>query len=276
MQPLSVVIITYNEEENIARCLDSVRSLADEVIVVDSYSTDNTVDIARSMGAVVYREKFRGYIGQKNLAMQLASYNYILSLDADEALDSQLAAAIMEEKKTLVHRAYSMNRCTRYCGHFIRHGLWYPDRKIRLFDRRIARWGGLNPHDKIQMDKGYPVHHLPGDILHYSFNTPEDLVWQNNRLSSIAATSLYNIGVRSSWYKLVVRPAWAFVNGYILRGGFLDGADGFTIAVNTSHQVFLKYSKLAKMEKLNRRNRSRVIAQPLVPQGRPVAGKKVL
>lgn len=278
MQPLSAVIITYNEEENIARCLDSIGSLADEVIVVDSYSTDNTVDIARSMGAVVYREKFRGYIGQKNLAIELASYNYILSLDADEALHPGLAAAILEEKKTFLHRAYSMNRCTRYCGHFIRHGLWYPDKKIRLFDRRIAAWGGLNPHDKIQLKNGYAVKHLKGDLLHYSFNTPEDLVWQNNRLSSIAAASLYNTGVRSSWYKLTVRPAWAFLNGYLLRGGFLDGADGYTIAVNTAHQVFLKYSKLAKMEKVNRKTSAARLSKSMVKPGRSLAGegKRVL
>jgi glycosyltransferase involved in cell wall biosynthesis len=271
MQPLSVVIITYNEEQNIARCLDSVKSLADEIIVLDSYSTDNTIEIARAHGAIVYREKFRGYIGQKNLAMQLASNNYILSLDADEALDNQLAAAILQEKKSLLHRAYSMNRCTNYCGRYIRHGLWYPDKKIRLFDRRIATWGGLNPHDKIQLEKGFAVHHLPGDILHYSFNTLEDLVWQNNRLSSIAATSLYNIGRRSSWYKMLVRPTWAFINGYLFRRGFLDGSDGFTIAINTSHQVFLKYNKLYKLQRSKSKKASSGIPKPLLPEKKTVA-----
>src|SRR5262245_55788275 len=145
MQPLSVVIITYNEEHNIARCIDSVKTVANEVIVLDSFSTDQTVAIARLHGAIVYQEKFRGYIGQKNLAMQFASHNYILSLDADEALDDKLAASILKAKKSFSSRAYRMNRCTNFCGRFIRHGLWYPDRKIRLFDRRIAKWGGLNP-----------------------------------------------------------------------------------------------------------------------------------
>lgn len=272
MQPLSVVIITYNEEHNIARCLNSVRSLADEIIVLDSYSTDNTVEIARSLGATIYLEKFRGYIGQKNLAMQYAAHNYILSLDADEALDDQLAAAILEEKKSLVHRAYRMNRCTNYCGRFIRHGLWYPDRKIRLFDRRIAKWGGLNPHDKIILQEGYPVHHLKGDILHYSFNTIDDHIWQNNRLSSIAATSLYNIGTRSSWYKMLVRPAWAFLNGYFLRMGFLDGASGFTIAVNTSHQVFLKYSKLYKLQRGAYKKAASSLKKPVLPEKKSATG----
>lgn len=271
MQPLSVVIITFNEEQNIARCLNSVRSLADEVIVLDSYSTDNTVAIARSFGATVYFEKFRGYIGQKNLAMQYASNNYILSLDADEALDERLAASILEEKKSLLHRAYSMNRCTSYCGHFIRHGLWYPDRKIRLFDRRVAKWGGLNPHDKIVVQEGFPVCHLQGDILHYSFNSVDDHIWQNNRLSSIAATSLYNIDKRSSWFKMLVRPAWAFINGYFFRRGFLDGADGFTIAVNTAHQVFLKYNKLYRMQRAKKTKASASLTRPLLPEKRSAA-----
>ena len=247
MQPLSVVIITYNEEHNIARCIDSVKSLADEIIVLDSFSTDRTVEIARNHGAIIYRERFRGYIGQKNLAMQLASNNYILSLDADEALDDELAASILQAKEGFPHRAYRMNRCTSYCGRFMRHGLWYPDKKIRLFDRRIAKWGGLNPHDKIELMDGFTFQHLKGNILHYAFDTTDDLIWRNNRISSIAAMSLYNTGKRSSWFKMLVRPTWAFLNGYFFRFGFLDGFEGFSFAVNTAHQVFLKYSKLYKL-----------------------------
>jgi len=223
--------------------------VADEIIVLDSFSTDATVTIARNAGAIVYQEKFRGYIGQKNRVMQLAAHNYLLSLDADEALDTTLIASILEAKKSLSFRAYRMNRCTNYCGKFIRHGLWYPDTKIRLFDRRCASWGGMNPHDKIEVEKKYPVKKLKGDILHYSFATPEDLIWQNNHLSSIAARSLYDRGKRSNWYKMLVRPAWAFLNGYIFRLGFLDRFEGFAIAVHTSHQVFLKYSKLYRMQR---------------------------
>ena len=178
MHPLSAVIITFNEEQNIERCIKSVKEVADEIIVLDSFSTDQTVNIARSSGAVVYQEKFRGYIGQKNLAIQLASYDYVLSLDADEALDEELAAYILQVKKDFSRRAYRVNRCTNYCGHFIRHGLWYPDRKIRLFDRRCARWAGMNPHDKIEVDNNFSTGQLAGDILHYSFSTADDLVWQ--------------------------------------------------------------------------------------------------
>ena len=152
MVQLSAVIITFNEESNITRCILSLKAVADEIIVVDSYSTDNTAGIARSLGATVYQEKFRGYIGQKNFALQLASHRYVLSLDADEELDEKLIASILEEKKSFPKRAYCMNRCTRLSGHFIKHGLWYPDKKLRLFNRQLGKCGGLNPHDKIIME----------------------------------------------------------------------------------------------------------------------------
>ena len=273
MHPLSVVIITFNEEHNIRRCIESVEKVADEIIVLDSYSKDRTVEIARSMGAITHQERFRGYIGQKNLAMQLASHNYILSLDADEALDEELTASILAAKENFPHRAYRMNRCTSYCGRFMRHGLWYPDKKIRLFDRRIARWGGLNPHDKIELQQGFTFHHLKGNILHYAFDTTEDLIWRNNRISSIAAMSLYNIGRRSSWYKMIVHPAWAFANGYFLRLGFLEGFEGFSFAVNISHQVFLKYSKLYKLQRSSKKKINSPAQPHLLPGKKSAIGE---
>jgi len=273
MHPLSVIIITFNEEHNIARCINSVKKVADEVIVLDSFSTDNTVAIARDLGAVIYQEKFRGYIGQKNLAIRYASNNYVLSLDADEALDEPLSDSILEAKKTFDFRVYRMNRCTNYCGHFIRHGLWYPDKKLRLFDRRIAGWGGLNPHDKVLLNGKFPIKHLRGDILHYSFEKPEDLVWQNNRMTSIAAASLYANGRRSSWFKMLVKPSWAFFYGYICKLGFLDGADGFTISVSTSYQVFLKYSKLYRLQKANQKKSLPPIAKIFEPGSKQTANE---
>lgn len=250
MYPLSAVIVTFNEEHNIGRCIESVKEVADEIIVLDSFSTDRTVAIARSLGAIVHQEKFRGNIEQKNLVVQLAFNDYVLSLDADEALDAKLIVSIREAKKSFSYRAYGMNRCTNYCGHFIRHGLWYPDRKIRLFDRTCVRWGDVNLRDRIKMHGDFPIGKLDGEILHYSFDSPDDLVWQNNRLSSIAAASLYTRGQRSSWFKMLFRPAWTFINGYFFRWGFLDGFDGFVIAVHTSHQVFMKYSKLSRIQRL--------------------------
>lgn len=275
MQPISAVIITYNEETNIERCILSVRRVADEVVVVDSFSSDRTVEIAERLGAVVYQEKFRGYIGQKNMAMQLASHHYILSLDADEALDEELAAAIIREKESLLARAYSMNRCTQYCGRFLRHGLWYPDRKIRLFDRRIARWGGLNPHDRIELSPAFPVKHLQGDILHYAFETVEDLVWRNNRISSIAASSYYSVGRKSNWLRMLIHPAWAFVHGYFIKLGFLDGIEGFSFAIQSANQVFLKYNKLYRLRQAVRHRKTiSPLARPFPPAQKNVSGEK--
>ena len=250
MNFLSVLIITLNEEKNIARCIDSVRHIADEIIILDCFSTDNTVEIARNMGAIVHQQKFKGYIEQKNCALELASYDFVLSLDADEAIDEKLAQRILEEKEHFNYSAYRMNRCTSYCGRFIRHGLWYPDKKIRLFDRRSAEWGGMNPHDKIKLAGDGMVKHLPGNILHFSYNSIEEHIQQNNKLSSIAAHSLYKTGKRVHWIKLLINPGWAFINGYFFRFGFLDGFYGFVIAVNASHQTFLKYIKLLQLQRL--------------------------
>jgi glycosyltransferase involved in cell wall biosynthesis len=244
MEKLSVVIITYNEEKNIGRCIDSVKSIADEILILDSNSTDQTAPIAESKGAMVRKESFRGHIQMKNRAVELASNNYILSLDADEALDLQLTEAIRKVKLNFTDKAYRMNRCTNYCGQFIRHGSWYPDRKIRLFDRRIAQWGGINPHDKIVVQENTNVEQLHGDILHYSYYTIAEHVAQNNKFSTISAESLFAQGKKTSLLKIIVNPVWAFLQSYFMRAGFLDGLFGFIIAIEISHLTFLKHVKL--------------------------------
>jgi glycosyltransferase involved in cell wall biosynthesis len=249
MDLLSVVIISFNEEENIGRCIDSVRKIADEIIVVDSFSTDRTRDIAIQKGAIVKQEPFRGYIEQKNLALKLASYDFTLSIDADEILDDNLSNSIAAEKKQFRARAYSMNRCANYCGKFIRHGLWYPDTKVRLFDKRIASWGGTNPHDKIELKENINIQHLVGDILHYSYNSIEEHMVQSNNFTTISAASMYEKGQRSNWIKILVNPFWTFLHGYLIRVGFLDGFYGFVIAINSAHQTFLKYIKLYRLQR---------------------------
>src|SRR5688572_4200682 len=142
MTGLSVVIITYNEEEKIGQCIDSVKEIADEVVVLDSLSTDNTLAIAKEKNAVIYSHPFEGYSENKNKALQLASHDYALILDADEALSDELAASVKAVKQKGFSGAYTMNRCTNYCGKFIRHGTWYPDKKLRLFNRHRAASGG--------------------------------------------------------------------------------------------------------------------------------------
>ena len=244
MEKLSVVIICFNEEKNISRCIDSVLDVADEILILDSYSTDQTVAIAESRGAIVKQEIFKGFIEKKNKAIELASHYYVLSLDADEALDPLLARSILRIKENFKNRAYRMNRCSNYCGKFIRHGSWYPDTKIRLFDRRVAHWGGTNPHDKVVLQEKIQIEHLKGDILHYSYHTISEHVIQNNKLSTLAAESLYSEGRKTNLLNIIIRPWWAFFVSFIFRAGILDGLLGFVIAIQIAHMTFLKHLKL--------------------------------
>jgi glycosyltransferase involved in cell wall biosynthesis len=244
MEKLSVVIISFNEEKNISRCIDSVKAVADEILILDSNSTDQTVAIAESKGAVVKQEVFKGFIQKKNKAVELASYDYVLSLDADEALDPVLSDSICRAKENFKSHAYRMNRCSNYCGKFIRHGSWYPDTKIRLFDRKIALWGGTNPHDKIILPDNTETEHLKGDILHYSYHTISEHVAQNNKLSTLAAESLFASGKKTNLFNVFAHPWWAFFQCYVIRAGFLDGLFGLVIAIQISHMTFLKHLKL--------------------------------
>jgi hypothetical protein len=248
-QHLSAVIITYNEEKNIARCIESVREIADEIVVLDSFSTDHTIEIARNLGAIVHQQPFAGYIEQKNAALALARFDYVLSLDADEALDSAALQSIASEKRNFSAQAYTINRCTNYCGRFIRHGSWYPDRKLRLFDKRISWWDGVNPHDRIEVQMPSLIKHLKGDILHYSYHTISEHILQNNKFSTLTAEALHRKGRKTSIFNMIINPWWAFFLSYFLRAGFLDGVDGLVIAVNIAQLSFLKHVKLYRLQK---------------------------
>jgi glycosyltransferase involved in cell wall biosynthesis len=253
MQSVSAVIITFNEESTIARCIQSLLAIVAEVIVLDSNSTDNTVNIASSLGAKVYQQAFAGYVEQKNAAVALANHDWVLCLDADEALDDQLASQIAKLTLSDERIAYRMNRCTNYCGQFIRHGSWYPDTKLRLFHRAQARWGGVNPHDEVVTDSDVKTIHLPGDILHFSYNSIAEHVAQNNRFSSIAAQAMHEQGRRTTMFKIIFNPGWAFFRSYLVRLGFLDGLYGFIIAKNIAHLTFLKHAKWLQLQRSGKR-----------------------
>lgn len=241
---ISVVIITYNEEKNIERCLLSIKKIADEIVVVDSFSTDNTEKIARKFGAKFIKNKFEGHIEQKNFAMLQAENDYILSLDADEALSPKLLTEIEKVKQNWQFDAYSFNRLNNFCGKWIKHSGWYPDKKIRLWDKRKARWGGKNPHDHVICGKNCTLKHLKGDLLHYSFISINQHVEQINKFSEIKAEGLYKKGKNANLFHIVFSPTIKFFKSYILKLGFLDGFYGFVIAINSAHSNFLKYSKL--------------------------------
>lgn len=246
MRQLSVVVITYNEERNLARCLASVQGVADDVVVVDSFSTDGTEAIARAHGARFVQHAFAGHIEQKNWAITQARHPFILSLDADEALDDRLRAAVAAAKSGTAD-GYTMNRLTNYCGAWIRHGGWYPDVKLRLWDSTKGRWTGINPHDRYELQPGARIEHLPGDILHYSYYSRADHYRQVEYFTTIAARALKEKGRRASLVKRWLAPVAKFVGAYFLQLGVLDGGPGFTIARISAYATWLKYEKLRKL-----------------------------
>lgn len=241
---ISAAIITFNEERNIARCLESLRGVADEIVVVDSFSKDKTEAICREAGVRFMTNKFDGHIQQKNFAIDQTTHDWVLSLDADEALDENLKKSILAIKENPKFNGYSMNRLTNYCGHWVRHCGWYPDTKVRLVHKAHARWTGVNPHDRLDMLHGEHHGHLHGDILHYSYYTQEDHLKQIEYFGDISAKELFQRGVNISTFMLWLKVVAQFFKSYFLKLGFLDGATGWTISHLSAYATLRKYSKL--------------------------------
>ena len=247
---ISAVVITYNEENNIGRCLESIMDTVDEIVVVDSYSTDATGEICKEKGVIFLQHSFEGHIEQKNYALSCAANHYVLSLDADEALSETLMQSIQAAKENWQADGYGVNRLTNYCGKWIRHCGWYPDRKIRMWDRRKGHWGGVNPHDHVVMDAKSRTHHLSGDLLHFSYPTIRNHIAQINRFSDIAAREALERGRRSNLFlDICLNPLLTFFKKYLLKLGVLDGYEGFVISISTAYGKFLKYIKLRELER---------------------------
>lgn len=244
---ISAVIITYNEESNIARCLESLQDVADEVVVVDSFSTDNTRNIAEKYHVRFVEHEFQGYVEQKNFALSQAAYHHILSLDADEELSDALKNEIIAIKNNWRFDGYYLNRLSRYCGRWIRHGAWHPDYKLRLFDRRKGQWSGLNPHDHIVLEPKTRTRKLKGKLLHYTYDSVEDHFVKMNRFSDIQAKEFYRYGMLPGYLKPLVHSFWRFVRDFFFKGGFLDGKYGYVIARNSAKETLMKYSKLREV-----------------------------
>lgn len=245
MAPLSIAIITYNEERNILRCLNSVRDLANEIVVVDSGSTDRTRSLALEAGARVVEHAFEGHIQQKNYALSCCTHEWVLSLDADEALSDEVRDALRNVLQDPRHDGYRMNRLTNYCGSWIRHGGWYPDRKLRLFRRTKGSWTGVNPHDRFELhDPNAAVGQLRGDLLHYSYRTISDHLRQIDYFTDITARELWSRGMTAPVWKIILAPPFRFLRDYVLKGGCLDGFHGFVIASLSAGSVLIKYTKL--------------------------------
>lgn len=246
---LSAVIITFNEEDKIGRCIDSLKEIADEVIVVDSLSTDRTAEICGSKGATVISQLFLGYIEQKNFALDKANFDYVISLDADEALSPELITSIRTIKQNFKADAYEFNRLTNFCGKWIRHGGWYPDTKLRIWNKIKGRWGGTNPHDKVIMESNSIIKKLDGDLLHYSIDSIDQHIDQIQKFTTIAAYALHEKGKETSIATILLNSSFKFIRDYFLRFGFLDGFYGYVIAKNSAFAKYLKYLKLYELNK---------------------------
>lgn len=240
---ISAAIVALNEERNIARAIQSL-TCADEIVVVDSGSTDRTRAIAASMGARVVPECWRGYAAQKNFAAASAHNDWILSLDADEALTPELAAEIEGLKNRESDAAgYSFPRRAQYLGRWINHSGWYPDRKVRLYNRARAQWVGAYVHESVRVDGR--VAELKSDLLHYTCDSLSAHLRTLDRYTSLAAEELRASGQSASLRRLTIDPAWTFFKSYVIQRGFLDGLQGLAIAWMAALYTFLKYAKAA-------------------------------
>jgi glycosyltransferase involved in cell wall biosynthesis len=238
---ISATIITYNEGRNLPRAIESLRC-ADEIVVIDSGSTDRTIEIAQKLGARVVETVWRGYANQKNFASEQAAYDWILSLDADESLSEALEAEIWRLKKSGPQcDAYTMPRMARYLGRWIRHSGWYPDRKVRLYDRRKATWVGAFVHESVKV-RGR-IGHLESNLLHFTCSSLSEHLRTMDRYTTLAAEQMLASGERPTWTRLIFTPPWTFLQTYFLKLGFLDGLEGLAIANMAAFYHFVKFAK---------------------------------
>jgi len=244
---ISAVIITFNESSNIGRCIEALLPVADEILVVDSYSTDNTQAICEQYKVRFVSHVFEGYAEQKNYGIALTNYAYVLSVDADEVLSDDLKKAILTIKKQALFDAYYLNRLTNFCGQWIKHGDWYPDRKLRLFNKEKAQWGGGAVHETLLLAVDATTQQLQGDLWHYSFTSIEQHIQQINSFTTLAAKHLYEQGKTASVYQLYLKPNVKFFWSYIVKLGFLDGYYGYVVCKNSAQATFLKYAKLKRL-----------------------------
>jgi glycosyltransferase involved in cell wall biosynthesis len=243
MPQLSVVIITFNEERNIERCLASLRGIADDILVVDSFSTDKTREICERHGVTFIQKQWAGYSPTKNYANTQAKFDWVLSLDADEALSDELRTSILELKNKNEMLTCSFNRLTNYCGTWIRHCGWYPDIKLRIFDRRKTSWHG-EIHEELVPGVPVEIRHLKGDCLHYSYYSVDEHYLQAEKFSSLSAKAMFEKGKKISSAGIVLKTLSKFLRNYFLKLGFLDGKAGYTVCRVAAHETKLKYSKL--------------------------------
>ncbi len=255
---ISAVIIAFNEEQKIAEAIKSV-DWADEILVVDSESTDRTREIAESLGAKVLIEKWQGFSKQKQFAADSATHDWIFSLDADECVSEELKSEILQLKnltKNQLADGYKIPRLSFYMNHPIRHGGWYPDWQLRFFNRQKGKWKDVLIHESVEMQTDAAVEKLNGDILHYSVeNASHHHRMIGERYAPLSARQMFERGRRTSALKIATVGLTTFLQTYVLKAGFLDGLAGFCIARFAAHHAFLKHLLLWEMQVQNPESR---------------------
>lgn len=248
---LSIIIITLNEERNIARCIDSIHSLADEIIIVDSGSEDKTEEIALSRNVHFHKSEWKSYGAARNLATELSKNDWILALDADEAPSKELIKSIstLKNQGSEERTVYRFNRLTNYCGHWVRHSGWYPDSKIRIYNKRHTQWNNAIVHEALENIDDLKVHHLDGDLLHYSYYSRVEHRERADKYSRLTALKFHRAHKKAGYLKPYFSMLAKFISMYILKLGFLDGKAGLDIARISALSNKLKYEELRRLNK---------------------------
>jgi glycosyltransferase involved in cell wall biosynthesis len=247
--PISGVVICFNEADRIGRCLESL-AFCDEIVVVDSGSTDGTREVARRFTDRVVEQPFLGYVKQKNFALELAKHDWVICLDADEALSPELRDAVIaavSQEGPDAPAGYELDRVTHYLGVWHDHGEWYPDWQLRVFRRSRGHWAGMDPHDRVELEGR--SERLPGRLYHWNYRSVSEHIQTTDRFSARMAKSMQEAGVRFRVSDMLLRPIGRFFKGYVLRRGYRNGLPGFIVSAATAYYVFMKYVKLWELER---------------------------
>ncbi|MGM0478333.1 MAG: glycosyltransferase family 2 protein [Bacteroidota bacterium] len=244
---ITATIITLNEERNIGRCIDALLPIAEEIIVLDAFSTDNTPEICKAKGVRFEQREWQGYSASKNYLNGLATHQYIFSVDADEAPDQQLQSALLEIKKEGLRGVYAVNRLTNYCGAWIKHSGWYPDVKTRIFPRESSRWEGQYVHEELVVEDDPEPRLLAGNLLHYSYYNFEEHRARADKYSRLTAQKMAARGKKASAVKPYLSALGRWISMYVIKKGFLDGRMGWHIARISALSNILKYEELRRL-----------------------------
>lgn len=245
---ISVVLITFNEENKIRRTIEAVSALTDDIVIIDSYSTDRTPEICRELNVTFVQQEWGGYGKQKNTGHLYARYDWILSIDADEVVSPGLLEELKQLPLTAPLQLFNIPFKTYFCNQLIRFGGWNPQHHIRLFNKKHTEWDTLAVHETLIYPKGYEIVSLKNSILHYSYDSVEDYLSKSDTYTTLFAERLLARGKKASWIKLYISPPFTFIKEYFFKLGILDGAMGFRIACFNFNYTYQKYAKLRALQ----------------------------